>query len=346
MTNRIRPTYVDIAPTTTVAASSTQRSICISGRWDLFAGEVLVKPADHFSEVIGWIDGAGEGGAVGGAGDAQELYGDAGGLQFGRHFFALRDVDAFVFVAVHEEEGRIVRSDVGDGGGLDVGAVFGGSLVVGEGAGHAKKEVAVGAGEKIDGGGAGDDALDFGALAFDGIRVRREAAAVESAEHADEVATGGAAGSPDPIGVDAEFGGVVADEADGALDVFNGGGIAEAGQRAVVDAENGVAGVGEGGGVLFGLAVGFEFGGGVRERRGPAGAGDVDDAVAVGVGGFIDVEEEGGAGVHAVGDVFLDGELGGRKGESEEGKQIGAHGWESISWCGWIHWGLSFLWLN
>ena len=51
---------------------------------------------------------------MGGSGDAEELYRDAGCFEFGFHLFALADVDGLVFVAVHEEEGRVVGGDVAD----------------------------------------------------------------------------------------------------------------------------------------------------------------------------------------------------------------------------------------
>ncbi len=52
---------------------------------------------------------------MGGSGDAEEFDRDSGCFEFGFHLFALADVDGFVFVAVHEEEGWVVGSDVADG---------------------------------------------------------------------------------------------------------------------------------------------------------------------------------------------------------------------------------------
>ncbi len=227
---------------------------------------------------------------MGGSGDAEELDGDAGYFEFGFHLFALADVDGFVFVAVHEEKGRVVGGDVGDGRCFEVSAIFEVVFGLRQGTGHAEEELAVVAGEEVDWRGAGDYALDFGAFALYRVEVCGVAFAVEGAEQTYEVSAGGAAGGTDSIWADTVGLGVVSYEADGALDVFDWGGVAEAREGTVVDRKDSVAAGGESLGVLLRLAVGLDGRGAVGEGRCPAATGDIDDAVAVGLGGLVDVE--------------------------------------------------------
>ena len=205
---------------------------------------------------------------MGGAFDAEEFDGDSGGFEGFFHFDGLGEGHRFVFVSVHEEEGRIVGGDVEEGGSFAVGAIFEGlgdfSRFASRDAHAEEGETGVAHGEEVGWGGAGDDALHFGAFALDGVGVVGVTFAIERSEHADEVAAGGTAGGSDFGGIDAELGGVFTDESHGALDVFDSGWVAEARERPVIDDEDGVACGGERLGVLEGLAVALQFGGGER----------------------------------------------------------------------------------
>ena len=209
-----------------------------------------------------------------------------------------------------------------------MGSVFEGVFGLWQGTGHPQKELTVGAGEEVDWCGAGDDALHFGAFALYWIEVCGVAFAVEGAEQTYQVAAGRAARGTDAVCADAVGLGIVPDEADGALDVFDRGRVTEAGERTVVHCEDGVAAGGEGLGVELRLAVGLEGRGVVGEGRGPAAARDVDDAVAVGLGGLVYVEEECRAGVHAINNVAFDGEGVGCCGDGcqQDCQCQGAHG--------------------
>ena len=228
---------------------------------------------------------------------------------------AVGDGDGLVVGGVEEEGGR--------GGGVDLGFV---------GEGEAERGVVLAVAEEVgDGAGVGDGAvkgehavaedheIGSGGGAVDGVGGGGVAGIVVGAGGGGEVTSGGEAHDADAGGVDGVGVGAVAHEADGALGILEGDGVAVAvAAEAVVEDVGGDAeGVEEAGGldafVVFGETA-------------VAAAWADDDGAAVGEGGIGGVEVEGGlvffGGAGGLGSALgPEGEVLGFAGEAGKGEE-------------------------
>ena len=194
-------------------------------RRDAGLAKVLVEKVDDGLAGLGGFEGFA---AVAGAGEDDELGGGSGGGEGGVKTLALIDGHAFIGVAVHDEESRIVGAGLihcagvfCEGGNFeDGGAEEFGAVGIGDVFGSATIADVVGRhGEEVGGTKPIQHGLD---AAGGGFVFWIQAGAHEG----DKVTTGGGAGGADVFGVEAEFLTVVAQPADGGVAVVDLGGPA------------------------------------------------------------------------------------------------------------------------
>ncbi len=238
--------------------------------------------------------------------------------------FGLVDGNERIGISMHDEGGRGVGGDEVDGGdlaaqggsllGIEAGRTEGGSEVL-KGA-DAHRVVAWFAPVEVIGWGKeAGDGLDGAALAVNEVAGFGVTGAALDAEFEGEVSAGAGAENAEFIGMGSERGRVMADPADGAVDVLLDFRDLEFGLGAMDGGHDGVAPLEEGV-VVFGVD-GFA-------RGEEAAADDEDQGAAVGFGGLEQVEGEGGAELVAVDDVLgaADG-----WGVGRERVGLGGEGW-------------------